>query len=594
MVSIPHSSDETILDRLRAHAESHPDKLAYRFLRDCGGSDTLTFGQLHRRVRGLAARLSKHASPGDRALLLYPPGLEFIEAFLACLAAGIIAVPAYPPRRNRKAERLQAIVVDSCPRLILTIQQMCPVVEESELGALQAANVIATDAVMAMEKAEDVLEKAPAENSKRFLAAPGDIAFLQYTSGSTRTPCGVIITHANIVENERQIEGSFQHTQQSVMVSWLPVFHDMGLIGGVLQPLYVGFPSVLLSPTSFLREPVRWLRAISEYQGTTTGAPNFAYDHCVRLVSEEQKDGLDLSSLTIAYNGAEPVRDKTLDSFAAAFARCNFRREAFFPCYGLAEATLFVAGGPPNRTPTVVSLDAGSLERDLASHSPVGADGSRCLVSSGKAAYDVILRVVNPKNNCECEDGNVGEIWLSSPSVAGGYWGNSGDSKQVFQAEMCADPQRRFLRTGDLGFLHDGELFITGRMKDVIIVRGRKLYPQDVEDIVEREAPFVSANGCAAFPLEAHGEELLGLVFEGDRGAVLTAARAPQEIESLIAKIQTAIAREFDVRVSAMVLVRPGSFPRTSSGKVRRRACLTGLKEGTLQTVFSWRAPRSA
>jgi acyl-CoA synthetase (AMP-forming)/AMP-acid ligase II len=581
-VDDPNNPDETILDHLWMHARTCPDCLAYRFLSDGGESDSVTYGQLGRRVRRLAKWLLEQTSIGARALLLYPPGLEFIEVFLACLAAGVIAIPAYPPRRNRKAERLQTIIEDARPAIILTTRQVLPTIAASELCSGSTCSLVVSDAVKEQADADFQLPRVDRST----------VAFLQYTSGSTSTPRGVVVTHGNLAFNARQVEVSFHHTHDSVMVSWLPVFHDMGLVGGVIQPLFVGFPSILLSPMTFLREPVRWLQAITRYRGTTTGAPNFAYDHCVRLIAEEQKVDLDLSSLKVAYNGSEPVRAETLDRFAAAFQCCGFRREAFFPCYGLAESTLFVAGGPPDRPPPLLHVDGASLEQDRLAVAPDGAAETRMIVGCGRIAEGTTARIVHPESHSECAPGSIGEIWLSSPSVAAGYWGRMDLTKEAFRAVMNGDTARTYLRTGDLGFIHQGELFITGRLKDVIIIRGRKIYPQDIETVVEREASFVPANGSAAFSVEVNGEENLGLVFEGDRGLLSKSRGSPEEIESLVASIQASVTRQFDVRVLRVVIVKPGTLPRTSSGKVMRRACCEGVRNGTLDEIYRWQIDR--
>lgn len=574
------SSAETIVGRLSAHAQRMPGGVAFRFLREDGGNDALTFGELAERVVRLAARLAELAHPGDRALLLYPPGLEFVEAFLACLAAGVIAVPAFSPRKNRSAERLLAIAKDAAPRLVLTSSQALAAVEASGLAESNRSTILATDAVelgSSGETATNELVRHP-------------VAFLQYTSGSTASPRGVVVTHESLCFNERQIQASFGHTADSVMVSWLPVFHDMGLVGGILQPLFVGFPSILLSPAAFVREPVRWLKAVTDYRGTTTGAPNFAYEHCTRLITEEQKATLDLSSLRIAYNGAEPVREETLARFTAAFARCGFRQEMFFPCYGLAEATLFVSGGPAGRPPSVLSLDSASLERDHVVRASRGAVGVRNVVSCGEVAEGTSVRVVDPQTTVECARANVGEIWLASGSVCAGYWNRPAETGVTFPMVQCDNSRRTFVRTGDLGFVEGGNLFITGRLKDVIILRGRKIYPQDVEAVVEREAPFVPANGTAAFAMPTDGDLQLGVVLEGDRAVALAAKRAPHDLGRLFTALQAAVVREFDIRLSHAFIVPPGALPRTSSGKVRRQDCLRQMREGQLSAILAWRA----
>jgi len=588
---------DNILDRLRRHVQNQPDQLVYRFLQD-DQEDTRTFRQLDQRVRDLAARFQQHAAFGDRALLLYPPGLEFIEAFLGCLFAGIIAVPAYPPRKNRNADRLEAIINDARPRLILTTRHSIPGVEAAGASVI---DTLATDDI-----------QTPAGGGCSFPAIDAEtIAFLQYTSGSTGTPKGVMVTHANLTTNEKAIASSFRHTRDCMVVGWLPAFHDMGLIGNLLQPLFVGFPAVLFSPVRFLQKPVRWLEAITQYRATTSGAPNFAYDHCVRSITEEQKKGLDLSSWRIAYNGAEPIRKETLDRFVAAFACCGFRIQAFFPCYGLAESTLFVSGGPPERGPSRLSICGPSLEEHrLALVSPESPK-ARHIISSGTIADEMQVVVVDPKNCSPCLPGKVGEIWLSSASVAHGYWDRPEETRESFRARLADTGAGPYLRTGDMGFVKDGELFITGRLKDLVIIHGRNLYPQDIEEVVQRVVSFVKANTVAAVSMEAESGEQLALVIEADRSLVQMANAANErgaasadkangnngtaaELDALIGKIQEAVSAEFEVALHAVAFVRPGRFPRTSSGKVQRQACLLGLLKGSLDFVHSWQANGSS
>jgi acyl-CoA synthetase (AMP-forming)/AMP-acid ligase II len=566
MMAVLQKPDQTILDRLRRHAQTHPDRLAYRFLRDNDASDTLTFGQLDRRLRVLAACLRQHAAAGDRALLLYPPGLEFIEAFLGCLAAGVIAVPAYPPRRNRKAERLQTIAEDAQPRLILTTCPLRPGIEASELGAANGLPILATDALEGETGDTGSLPEATADT----------VAFLQYTSGSTGMPRGVVVSHGSLMANERAIQAAFGHTQDSIGVNWLPAFHDMGLIGTILQSLFLGCCSVLLAPNAFLLEPVRWLRAITEYQATTAGAPNFAYDHCVRSITEEQKQGLDLRSWKVAYNGSEPVRPETLDRFAAAFAACGFRPEMFYPCYGLAEATLFVSGGLPARRPTIRTVSASALEQGWAEDTPPNTADARALVSCGRPWQGQKILIVDPDAQTRCPEGRVGEIWVAGPSVAAGYWNRSEENERTFRAFLTDPAEGPFLRSGDLGFVRDGELFVTGRLKDVLIIRGRNHYPQDLEATVQSVHPALPAGGGAAFEIEADGEARLIVVQEVVRGF-------RGDVAELLDGIRHAIAEQHGLQVHDLVFLEPGSLPKTSSGKVQRHACRAAYQRGTLR-----------
>jgi 8-amino-7-oxononanoate synthase len=573
---------ESLLGRLRSHAQARPEQIAYRFLHD-HHTDTLTFGQLERRVSGLAARLREHADPRDRALLLYPSGLAFIESFLACLAAGIIAVPAYPPRKNRKGERPRAIIHDCRPRLILTTRQSLPTIMADE-EAVRGLTCLATDD----------LETTPDERrlSLDLVDAP---AFLQYTSGSTCAPRGIIVTRRNLLANLRAIQASAGLSVNTVNVSWLPLFHDMGLVGGILSSLFVGFELVLMAPSTLLREPVRWLAAISAHRATCAVGPNFAYEHCVRTVTDDQKQGLDLSTWSLAFNGAEPIRPETLDRFATAFAPCGFRREAFFPCYGLAEATLMVSGGPPcSALPREVFLDGHCLEQGVVQQQAQQAARHdrevRRLVGCGAPVQGTRIEIVDPATRTRCPHGKVGEILVMGGGVAQGYWNRPEESATTFAAQLADTGDGPFLRTGDAGFLLDGQLFIVGRLKDLIIIRGRNLCPQDVEAAVERVVDFLTPNRCAAFAVESEGgggsEERLAIVLEASRNA----GRTAQSLRAHIARIRAAIVDEFEVPVETVAFVRFGTFPCTSSGKVQRRACKAGLLAGTLDVVYRWSA----
>jgi len=570
-------------------------------LHDNGTTDTLSFKQLECRAHTLAAQFAQQAAPGNCALLLYPPGLEFIAAFLGCLSAGIVAVPAPTPRKNRANFRLLSILQDAAPRLILTTSDVAPTIPSEFAQAGTAIRSVVTDRI--------------ATDSPNHWQAPplreNTLALLQYTSGSTGTPRGVMVSHANLMHNQRAIAQAYRHTRDTVIVGWLPVFHDMGLIGNLLSSLYVGFPCVLLSPISFLREPVRWLRAITHYKGTCAGAPNFAYDYCVHLVQDEEKEGLDLSSWMTAFNAAEPVRAETLDRFAKAFAGCGFRREAFFPNYGLAEATLFVSGGPPDRLPRRVRLCAQALEEHRLELASADTPHVRTFVGCGELGEGIQVTIVDPATGCAYPSGTVGEIWVSSGSVAQGYWNRPDETREIFQAYLAGSGAGPFLRTGDAGFLQDGELFITGRLKDLIIIRGRNLYPQDVEMVVERVVDFVQPNACAAFGIEVDGEERLALVVEADRALVRLArgverettaeatsganssADAASALDALVGRVRQTVGDEFEVPVHAVAFVRPGTFPRTSSGKVRRRACRDALLSNQLDLVHSWQANAS-
>jgi amino acid adenylation domain-containing protein len=535
---------------LALRAEKTPARTAYVFLADGEEErDHLSYTTLEARARAIAAALSRSVAPGDRALLLDPPGLDFVAAFLGCLYAGVIAVPAYPPRSSRRTSRLLAILADARPAVALAaaepVQRMRSWLERTPETA--ALSWLVTD------------ELDPAPAGWEPPAPDGEaVAFLQYTSGSTSTPKGVRVTHGNLLHNEERIRQAFGQSESSVVVSWLPPYHDMGLIGGLLQPLYVGAPCILMPPAAFLQKPLRWLQAISRYRGTTSGGPNFAYELCVRSVFPAEIEQLDLSSWQVAFNGAEPVRRATLDRFATAFAPCGFRREAFVPCYGLAEATLLVTAGADRSVRSAAEL-------------PV-----RC----GPLPAGDEVAVVDPASGKPCAAGAEGEIWVRGPSVAAGYWNRPAETLETFGAVL---PEGRgpFLRTGDLGFVADGELVVSGRLKDLIILRGRNLHPQDLEATAREAHPALAGGMGAAFSVDSDGEERLVIVHEVERHAA-----RPEEIA---AAVRQAVTEEHEALAYEVVLVSAGRVPRTTSGKVQRRACRELYLQGGLRVLAASR-----
>lgn len=564
-----------LLELLQHRALHQGDDVGFRFVVD-GERETIewTYADLDRKARAIAASLQSLDLEGERALLLYPSGLDFVAAFFGCLYAGVTAVPAYPPRRNRNMARIDAIANDAEAKIALTTTDVLERVQTmiSDTPALQQLRWRATD------QWND--EWA---NSWRRPDVHGEtLAFLQYTSGSTGTPKGVMLSHANLMHNSAMIAYAFEHTRSGNGCFWLPLYHDMGLIGGILQPLYMGKANTLFSPTHFLQKPVRWLQIVSQTGATISGGPNFAYDLCAEKVTAEQKATLDLSRWTLAFNGAEPVRAETIDRFSIAFAECGFRREAFYPCYGLAEATLIVTGGYKQNPPVVQSFDIASLEKNLVVTTEPGADGARELVGSGGNLLDQQIVIADPETFANLGDGRVGEIWVSGPSVAQGYWKRDELTRQVFQARLD-DGRGPFLRTGDLGFLLDGELFVTGRLKDLIIIRGVNHYPQDIEDTAQSAHSDVVPGGGAAIVVGEAGDEQLVIVQEVVRRRDLDFAEITQAIRKKVALVH-------DIPVSAVVLIKVSSIPKTSSGKIQRHACRDGYLAGTLAAVATWTA----
>jgi acyl-CoA synthetase (AMP-forming)/AMP-acid ligase II/acyl carrier protein len=566
--------DHSLLGRLEAHAAESPERVAFTLLREHGDPERLTFGQLVARVRCVAARLGERFRPGERAILAYPHGLEFVATFLGCLAAGLIAVPAYPPRRNRKAERLDGIIADCTPAVLLTADAVRP-----------------TLPIHVPSMATDGWPTTDALAWDRSTITPHAVAFLQYTSGSTGTPRGVVVTHANLAQNEQQLQESCKTDPRSVNVSWLPLFHDMGLVFGALHGVYVGFPTVLLAPSLFAQQPARWMQAVSDFAATHTAGPNFAFDLSARVVSEEQRAALRLSSLRRAINGAEPVRAETFDRFLATFSRCGLNPRALMAGYGMAETTLVVSGSRYDHSPTRLWVDAAELEDGRVEPVDPGPV-ARCLVGCGPPGVGVEMRVVDPEARTLAPAGRVGELWVQSGSVAAGYWGRPEDTHAAFVNRLADTGEGPYLATGDLGFIHAGEVYVTGRRKDLIIVRGRNIYPQDVEAAVA-SAGGIEPNGCAAFADPGpNGGEGIGIVAEAGRGLVRLARTALAEVAAVAARVRAAVAEEFEVVPHRVVLVRPGSFPRTSSGKVQRRACRDAMRANTLDVVYDSAADR--
>ncbi|MCF5546603.1 non-ribosomal peptide synthetase [Pseudomonas salomonii] len=549
----------TLVQSLQHRAAQTPDQVALRFLAESAAdSVVLSYRDLDQRARTIAAALQANAALGDRAVLLFPSGPDYVAAFFGCLYAGVIAVPAYPPESTKRhhQERLLSIISDAEPRLLLTIASLAD-------GLAQIENAPPVLSVDTLQTAGNWVEPELQAH---------DIAFLQYTSGSTALPKGVQVSHGNLVANEVLIRRGFgiDLHPDDVIVSWLPLYHDMGLIGGLLQPIFSGVPCVLMSPAYFLGRPLRWLEAISEYGGTISGGPDFAYRLCSERVSETALERLDLSKWRVAYSGSEPIRLDTLERFAEKFAVCGFTPNNFFASYGLAEATLFVAGGSRGQGIPALRVD----EQALAANRAEPGQGS-AIMSCGTSQPEHAVLIVDPHTLTELPDNRVGELWAAGPSIAHGYWRNPEASAKTFVQHAG----RTWLRTGDLGFIRDGEVYITGRLKDLLIVRGHNLYPQDIEQAVEREVEVVRKGRVAAFPVNHQGLEGIGIAAE--------ISRSVQKIlppEALIKAIRQAVAEAYQEAPSVVVLLNPGALPKTSSGKVQRSACALRHADGSLDS----------
>jgi acyl-CoA synthetase (AMP-forming)/AMP-acid ligase II/acyl carrier protein len=557
-------------DLLARRARERRDQVAFAWLAD-GTTQEWTYGQLDARARAVAGALAAVARPGDRALLAFPPGLDFLAAFFGCLYAGVIPAPSTYPRPRRRSERMEAIAEDCRPTVALTTAvtlAAMPLADHSAaVQRLRWLSVEDCDAARAVE--------APLART------PRDAAFLQYTSGSTSEPRGVVVSHGNLLHNLELIRCGFGLAEASAGVEqsgvfWLPAYHDMGLIGAILTPIYVGGTSRLMAPAAFLQRPLAWLEALAHWKADISGAPNFAYDLCVSKTTAEQRAGLDLGHWRLAFCGAEPIDAAALEAFAEAFAPAGFRSDAFYPCYGLAECTLMVSGGHGPGKLRVMQASRSALSGGRLTPASAGATDGLSLVACGSPLGDQDVRIVDPRTALPCGDGCVGEIWVRGGSVAQGYWDRPTAGGEDFDGHL-ADGAGPFLRTGDLGAMADGQLYVTGRLKDLIIVRGRNLYPQDVERAA-REAHGAVDVG-AAFSTIVNGREELALVHQ-----IRREQRHTDGAEVLRA-VRAAIVAEFDVDPAAIVLIKPASLPTTSSGKVQRSRCRDLFETGGLEVV---------
>lgn len=562
-----------LIELLQHRALHQGDDVGFRFLVD-GEREKIewSYADLDRKARAIAAGLQAMDLEGERALLLYPSGLDFVAAFFGCLYAGVTAVPAYPPRRNRNMARIDAIANDAEAKVALTTFEVLERVR-TMIGDTPALQQLRW-------RASDQWESTLADDWRRPEVHGDTLAFLQYTSGSTGTPKGVMLSHANLMHNSAMISYAFEHTRSGTGCFWLPLYHDMGLIGGILQPLYMGRPNTLFSPTHFLQKPVRWLQMLTQSGSTISGGPNFAYDLCVDKVTAEQKKTLDLSRWSLAFNGAEPVRADTMQRFSEAFAECGFRKEAFYPCYGLAEATLIVTGGFKQASPTIKKVKTEALEKNEIVEAGPEDDNFRNLVGSGGNLLDQQIVIADPDTCQHLGENQVGEIWVAGPSVARGYWKRTELSQETFQARL-SDGRGPFLRTGDLGFLADAELFVTGRLKDLIILRGVNHYPQDIERTVQDAHEHVEQGAGAAVVVGEEGKEQLVIIQETIRQRGL-------DYTSIIDAIRKKIAGTHEISVAGVVLIRARSIPKTSSGKIQRHAARDGYLAGTLSVLASW------
>src|SRR6266702_127393 len=541
---------------LARRAADQGDDRAYVFLSDRGTEETaLTFRQLHDASRALASRLTAAAQPGERAILVFPPGIEFMVAFFGCLMAGIIAVPMMMPRRNSARDASAAILADCMPALALTTSAFALRSDLQARLAQEKIRWIEVDLAADASATVDLPEPSP-----------DDIAFLQYTSGSTSEPKGVMVSHANLLANLEMIRLALGNTRQSTYVYWVPLYHDMGLILNALQTLYVGAICVLMAPNAFMQRPLGWLRAISHYRAEVACSPNFGFDLCVSRYRADQMEGIDLSSLKIALNGAEPVHADTIARFIEAFALHGFDPRAMYPAYGMAEATLLISGGTRGGGHVTRSVSRAALQAHAA-EAPSDADDAQIVVGCGRALADELVAIADPENRTRLSADRVGEIWVTGANVARAYWRNDEATREGLNAEIAGEDSP-WLRTGDLGFLDaDGELFVTGRIKDLIIIRGINHYPQDIERTVQSLDSGLRENGGAAFSVPGeNGEETLVIVQEVER-----TARRRIDTAEIKGQIREAVADSHELSARHIALIRPGALPKTTSGKIQRK-----------------------
>jgi acyl-CoA synthetase (AMP-forming)/AMP-acid ligase II len=590
-------SHATLVDLVQERAEQWGDRCLYTFLIDGENEQAhLSYRTLDQQAKAIAAALQAMGATGQRVLIVGPSGLGYIAAFFGCLYAGAIAVPVPPPDpMNLYAGlvRLQALVKDAGATILLTTRAFLSMRDAvfdlaPELKRLQWMDV-------------EEVDEGSERDWRRSDRTPEDFALLQYTSGSTGVPKGVMISDRNLIHNCSEIHRLAGHHSGSVYVCWLPIYHNMGLIGGVLTPLYGGFTGVLMSPLSFLQRPMRWLDALSRFGGTTSPFPNFALDLCVRRFDSKQYPHLDLSRWEVACCGGEPVRSASLDRFVEVFSPYGFRKEALFPAYGLAEGTLIATGPRKLKGPTTGWFDEEPLRRHQvvdAVAANAGASESRQLVGCGRTLEAQSVIIVHPETRTRCKPDEVGEIWVAGPSVAAGYWNRPAETEATFSAFLSDTGEGPFLRTGDLGFLRGEELFITGRLKDVIIIYGKNYYPQDVEMTVEKSHPSLRTGCSAAFSIEVDGEERLVVASEIERRfheevPILERREAGSardsegcaDFQKVFESIRAAIAKNHGLPIHTILLLKAESIPKTPGGKIQRHACKAGFFGSTLQVV---------
>jgi acyl-CoA synthetase (AMP-forming)/AMP-acid ligase II len=567
----------SMVDIISNRAVVTPGHIVFRFLPEgIDEGESLSFEQLDTMSRSVASCLQQHGKKGDRVVLFFQPGIPYIISLFACFYAGMVAVPAYPPRRNRSSYRVFSIVENAGVSMCLTSQQVKKDIERNFASDFASQNlhwICYEDAIM---------HSAGLWNDPNLKGE--ELALLQYTSGSTGEPKGVMITHYQILYNSEYIRQSFGFSKQTIGMNWLPIYHDMGLIGTIMQAPYIGALSITMPPVAFLQDPLKWLKAISRFKVTTAGGPNFGFDHCLQKVPQHELSHLDLSSVETFFCGAEPVRAKTMQDFASYFAQAGARPEQLYPCYGMAETVLIVTGGNKLSPLRFITINSKALARGIVEK--IGEDQPEAitLTGCGHTWMDTKVRIVHPETYEAVPEGHTGEIWICGSGVTQGYWGRTEENLRTFGAQIHNEGSTSYFRSGDLGFMDGNELYITGRIKDLLIFRGVNYYPTDIEFAVQEAHASLRKNAGAAFSVMVHGEEQLIIAQEVERSAM---HNLPQD--ELFSTIRQTLSEEFELSVYAILLLRPGSIPLTSSGKIQRRVTKYGYLTGELQSIAAWK-----
>ena len=569
----------TLIELLQYRASSQPDDLAYQFLVD-GKKEgaAYTYAELEEWAKAIAALLQQQQAIGERALLLYPQGIEVVAAFCGSLYAGVIAIPVPPPdagRMKRTLPRLREIIKDAEATIVLSNARIIELIKDSdidfpEFDTMRWIDTESVDLALAKEWKDPAVDKDV-------------LAYLQYTSGSTSTPKGVMLSHYNLLHHSDYLQRACGYSKDGPTVTWMPYFHDYGLVEGLIQPLYNGAPCYIMAPLAFVKRPLRWLQAIQNYGATHSQAPNFAYELCLRRIKPAKREGLDLSSWVSAGNAAEPINPRVLREFAEAFGEYGFKWENFSPAYGLAEATLLVSSTPIGKEPVVLQLEATELEKGKITLAAADSSYVRQAVSCGPLVCETNVAIVNPDTLARCGADEVGEIWVDDPGVAHGYWQRPEVTHETFEAQIVGEGADRYLRTGDLGFIKDGELYITGRIKDLIIIRGTNHYPQDIEWTVQQTSKAMRPDYGACFSIIEEGEERLVVVQEIERSQ-----QRDLNAEELMTEIRQAISEAHELQTYAIALVKSGNVLKTSSGKIQRRKCKSSFLAGQLEVLADW------